>query len=392
MNRSRLLFFLLSLAVLLPVISGTLSRAATDQPADDDALSKHLSVFSEVMSLIRRAYVEETSIDDLLVGALDGATDALDPLSTYIPADSLDAYEKVREIGRDHSGLTVGKERGIAFVIAVDADSPGETAGLEVGDILAEIGGRSTRGIPLWELQSVLAQDPGTELSLEILRRGQSKELTLLLQTYQPTAPTLEEQEGLAVLRLGRIELETVEAVRSLLLGLAQSGQDKLLIDLRGLAGGSSEAAYSIAGLFARGELGRLQGAEGAEVHFQGLQALPWSGDTVVLVNAGTQGPAEILAAVLRQRSEAQLVGQRSFGLAGHQRLVPLSDGSGVLLTDAYYTGPDGEPISSSLVPDVVVSEMLRATSEDGEEIEDRVLQRGLELLSEEEAVTEEVA
>ena len=51
MNRSRILFFLLSLAVMLPVISGTLSRAATDQPADDDALSKHLSVFSEVMSL-----------------------------------------------------------------------------------------------------------------------------------------------------------------------------------------------------------------------------------------------------------------------------------------------------------------------------------------------------
>ncbi len=392
MNRSRLLFFLLSLAVLLPVISGTLSRAATDKPADDDALSKHLSVFSEVMSLIRRAYVEETSIDELLVGALDGATDALDPLSTYVPADSLSDYEKVREIGRDHSGLTVGKERGIAFVIAVDAGSPGATAGLEVGDILAEIDGRSTRGIPLWELQSVLAQDPGTDLELEILRRGQPKELTLQLQTYPPSAPALEEQEGLAVLRLGRIEPETVDEVRNLLVGLTRSGQNKLLIDLRGLAGGSSEAAYSIAGLFVSGELGRLQGAEGAEVRFQGLQAVPWTGDTVVLVNAGTQGPAEILAAVLRQRSEAQLVGQRSFGLAGHQRLVPLSDGSGVLLTDAYYTGPDGEPISSSLVPDVVVSEMLRPASEDDEEIEDRTLQRGLEVLGEEEFVTEEVA
>ena len=96
MNRSRILFFLFSLAVLLPIISGTLSRAATDQPADDDALSKHLSVFSEVMSLIRRAYVEETSIDELLAGALEGATDALDPLSTFVPADSLGAYREVR--------------------------------------------------------------------------------------------------------------------------------------------------------------------------------------------------------------------------------------------------------------------------------------------------------
>ena len=392
MSRSRFLFFLLSLAVLLPVISGTLSRAATDQPADDDALSKHLSVFSEVMSLIRRAYVEETSIDELLVGALDGATDALDPLSTFVPADDLGAYEKVREIGRDHSGLTVGKERGIAFVIAVDKGSPGAVAGLHEGDILAEIDGRSTRGIPLWELQSVLAQEPGTELNLEILRRGQARELTLQLQTYMPAGSSLEDHDGLAVLRLGRIESAAVEEVREALQGLSQSGQDKLLIDLRGQAGGSSEAAYSIAGLFASGELGRLQGAEGAEVRFEGLQAQPWSGDMVVLVNSGTQGPAEIVAAVLHQRSEAQLVGQRSFGLAGHQRLVPLSDGSGVLLTDAYYTGPDGEPISSSLVPDVVVGEMFRPASEDGTDVEDRTLQRGLEILAEGEVATEEVA
>ena len=391
MSRSRILFFLLSLVVLLPVIFGTLSRAATDQPADDDALSKHLSVFSEVMSLIRRAYVEETSIDDLLAGALDGATDALNPLSTFVPADEIDAYERIRGIGPAHSGLTVGKERGIAFVIAVDAGSPGAEAGLKEGDILAEIDGRSTRGIPLWELQSVLAQEPGTELSLEILRRGQSKELALQLQTYQFSESKVEDHEGLAVLRLGRIGEDTVEEVREALGSLTRSGQDKLLIDLRGLAGGSSEAAYSIAGLFASGELGRLQRAEGAEVRFEGLQALPWSGDTVVLVNAGTQGPAEILAAVLRQQSGAQLVGQRSFGLAGHQSLVPLSDGSGVLLTDAYYTGPDGEPISSSLVPDVVVREMPGAVSEEEAEIEDRTLQRGLEVLLEE-APIEEVA
>jgi len=392
MNRSRYLFFLLSLALLLPIMFGTLTTAATDEPAEEDALSKHLSVFSEVMSLIRRAYVEDTSIDDLLAGALDGATDALNPMSTFVPADEIEAYEKVREIGRAHSGLTVGKERGIAFVVAVDPGSPGAEAGLEQGDILAEIDGRSTRGIPLWELHSVMAREPGTELSLEILRRGQTKELTLNLQTYRPAGPTLEDHDGLAVLRLGRIEEATVEDVREVLRGLTQSGADKLLIDLRGLAGGSSLAAYSMAGLFVSGELGRLQGAEGSEVRFEGLQALPWTGETVVLVNAGTQGPSEILATVLRQQAEAQLVGQRSFGLAGHQRLVPLSDGSGVLLTDAYYTGPDGEPISTSLVPDVVVSRFLRPASEEDSEVEDRTLERGLELLLNDEEVIEEVA
>ena len=77
MNKARLGFLLLSVLLLVPVITGTLSRAATDDSAQSDSLSKNLSVFSEVLSLIRRAYVDETSMEDLLAGALDGSTDAM---------------------------------------------------------------------------------------------------------------------------------------------------------------------------------------------------------------------------------------------------------------------------------------------------------------------------
>ena len=70
-GRARLIFFLLSLAVLLPLASGTLSRlAAQDEDGETDSIYKQLSVFSEVLSLIRRNYVEETPIDGLFAGAL----------------------------------------------------------------------------------------------------------------------------------------------------------------------------------------------------------------------------------------------------------------------------------------------------------------------------------
>ena len=133
MKRSRLSFLLLSVALLIPIITGSLSRAATDEPGSGDSLSKNLSVFSEVLSLIRRAYVEETSIEDLLAGALDGSSDALDQLATYVPATGVERYREVRQIGRQYSGLTVAKDRGIAYVVAVDPASPGAEAGVRLG-------------------------------------------------------------------------------------------------------------------------------------------------------------------------------------------------------------------------------------------------------------------
>jgi carboxyl-terminal processing protease len=393
MNKSRILFLLLSLAVLLPVVSGSLSRAATDQSGDRDSLSKHLSVFSEVLSLIRRAYVEETSIENLLAGALDGATEALDPLATYVPAAEVDSYRLVRQLGRAHSGLTVAKEGGIAFVVAVDEGSPGATAGLQQGDILAKLNDLSTRRMPLWQLQSVLAEEPGTELRLEVLRRGRTLEPTLVLGSYKSRPPYLDEVEGVATLRLARFVTGDLDLLRARLAQLVAEQRGELLIDVRGIAGGEAEAAYSMAGLFVEGSLGELRSREGATIQFESREQPLWRGRTVVLVDGGTQGAAEVFAAVMSQLGGARLVGLRSFGHAGRQRLVPLADGSQLLLTDAFYRGPDGGALDESLVPDVLVTELARRVDEEDLSLEDLILRRGLELLRvPEEEPREEVA
>ena len=385
MRASRLLFLLLSVALLLPVITGTLSRAATDDAGGTDSLSKNLSVFSEVLSLIRRAYVDETSMEELLAGALDGTTDALDPMATFVPSNSVESYREVRKIGRSHSGLVVAKDRGIAFVVAVESGSPGDEAGLEQGDILAKVGQESTRPMPLWRLQSVLAGEPGTELQLEVLRRGQTLDLDLTLGTYEGLEPVLDDFRGQPVLRLTRFEPQDLDVVRALLARLVDDQVEKLLIDVRGAAGGDADAAYAIAGLFVEGPLGELKAREDANVQYQGNARPIWTGDIVLLIDNGTQGAGEVFATVLKQGTGSQLVGRRSFGLAGRQRMVGLSDGSQVLLTDAFYSGPDGEPIDESLVPDVSVADFGAVTdaSEEGEP-EDPTLEKGLEVLLEE--------
>jgi len=376
----------------MPIVGGGLSGAATDSKDADDSLSKQLSVFSEVLSLVRRSYVEETDAEGLLAGALDGAVDALDPMAAFVPASEVDSFREVREVGASRSGISWVKDRGIAYVLAVEGNSPAEEAGLERGDVLTKIDGKSTRNMPYWAIQARLAGEPGTHLELEILRRGQSSEIDLELAQFERPVPSLSEVEGVSVLRIDRFDGETVEAVRSLLGELTEKEQTRLVVDVRGVAGGDSEAAFTVAGLFVSGSLGELEPRRGGEVKFMASETPVWSGEPVVLINGGSQGPAEIFATVLRQSSGAQLVGQRSFGLAGRQSLIPLSDGSRLMLTDAYYAGPDGEPIDQSLVPDLEVEESTRRFTEQDVPVEDLILRRGLELFDREEEAEREVA
>ena len=84
---------------------------------------------------------------------------------------------------------------------------------------------------------------------------------------------------------------------------------------------------------------------------------------------------------MLQQLAGAELVGERTFGHAGRQVLVELSSGGRVFLTDAFYAGPDGEVIDTSLVPTVLVSDNSRSFSENDVPLEDLILERALDLL-----------
>ncbi len=383
MTRGRAIFASISILLVVMIASGTFSRAAARETSEEDSLYKSLSIFTEVLNLIRRTYVEETSVEHLFSGALDGTTDALDSMSTYVPTDSVESYRRTREIGTRHSGISIVKERGFVYVLAVVPGSPGESIGLVRGDALAQIDGRRTRRMPIWELQTLLAGEPGTELELEVIRRSQSREETLTLAEFEPRPPAIERTEELPVLRVSQLEPGTTAEVEKLLVSLAAEGADGLVLDLRGVAGGDSRVAYAVAELFVEGKLGGLRRRAETLETFAGERPPIWHGAVVVLVDRSSQGAAEILAAVLQQGAGADLVGERTFGHAGRQSFFELSTGGELFLTDAFYTGPDDEPIERGLEPEVVVSEANRNLSEAGVPLRELILLRGLERLRE---------
>lgn len=400
MTRGRLLFVFLSLSTVFLLASGSMLAVAASRQDDDgsDSFYKYLAVFTEVLGLVQRAYVDETEPDSLISGAFEGVVDALDPFSLYVPARKVGVFEASRAVGIARSGLLVLKDRGVTFAVAVEKGSPAAQAGIERGDILSRIQDKPTRRMPLFEIQAILAGPPGTVIQIEIIRIGQQQERELVLADYPRPGIELEEKRGVAVLRLAAIHSGTPQDVGVSLTALDTgppelpdlTAKDKLLIDLRGVAGGDEEAAYGVAGLFATGELGTLAARQRVVQVFQGSDEPRWQGRLAVLIDRGTQGPAEILATVLRQAVAATLIGDRSFGYAGRQSLVKLSDGGLLRITDAFYSGPDRQPINESLEPDLQIREDSFGFEEEDQPPGDTILERGLDLLLEEEEVVEE--
>ena len=384
MSRSRIFFFLLSALVVFPLLAATLVRAADTSQAkpDDDSFYKYLSVFSETLGLVRQAYVDEPDMNTLMSAALDGTTDALDPFSLYVPASALSGYSQASTVGQRYSGVTLLKERGIAFVVAVEKGSPAAVVKVKPGDIVAKINGRSTRLMPLWEMQETLAGKPGTKIALEVIRLGEPVQLSFDLKEFDAPPVSLEELEGgVPMLHVPSFDKNTPAAVRDVLTRNAGKIKDKLLIDLRGVSSGDAEAAYATAKLFTSGDLGALKRRSEELQSFRAEDKPVWRGKAVILVDRGTLGASEVFATVLRQREKAELVGERTFGHAGRQGSAELSSGGRLLFTEAFYTGPDKKPLNEALKPDLLVDERSRTYLEKDTPIDELILRHGVRRL-----------
>jgi len=383
MNRSRSLFLTVSLVVLLPLATGVLWSAisATRAGDNEDSLYKYLSIFSETFSLVRSSYVDSTDSDALVGGALEGVTDALDPFSNLVPSGAIEGYRRGQALGWRRSGLRLAHDHGLTFVLGVEPGSAAASAGLERGDVLATVDGVETRQLPTWRIEEKLAGEPGTRIELRILRRGETEERSLALAETPAPAPSVERVRGLPVLHFGRLAAADLEALRGLLGELAQHGDRKLVADLRGASFGDVEAAYEIGGLFFHGSLGSLTERGKVVREFRSEASPAWSGEIVVLVDGGTLGAGEILAAILRDGVGARLVGAPTFGWAGERAYLELSGGAQLHLTTAFYAGPKGEALSTALTPDELVDELSRSFGDADRPLDELILDRGLDLL-----------
>lgn len=363
LSRSRLLFLVASLALLVPLVGTALAGAQGRGQEDDDgdSLFKYLSIFTEVLGLARTAYVEPVDVERLLADALAGTVDALDPFAVYVPRSAAAAFASAQQVGWTRSGLLLGHERGVIFAVVAVPGSPAAAAGVSTGDILAKVDGRETRQMGLWEIESRLAAPAGTEVEIEWIRRGEPRRHRLVLADFALPTAQREEVSGVALVRLPVLTAASAGEVRRLLGELAAAGASRLVLDLAGSVARDAADAYSVAGLFVDGPLGALASRGNRLTEFQDREPDAWRGDLAVVIDSGTAGGAELLATILKQRLGARLVGERSFGFAGRSEVIGLASGGQLRLATAFYSGPDGDPLRQGLKPDVEVDEGTRA-------------------------------
>src|SRR5438034_5061870 len=345
--RTKFILILLSATLARSTFVGGWIGTRAQQPANDP--NAQLRIFESVLQHIQNDYVDEPNMEKVRAGALRGLAYGLDPYSTYLTPDQVREFS---ENGKDNQvgiGAELSQVASYLYVIAPMKGSPADQAGVRAGDIIEYIDGKATRDISLYDAKQLLNGPAGTEVKLRILRAN-AKPLTLAVKRSSfrdPAAEARMEAGRIGVLRVNSFADGEGADTRARTQDLIKQGAQKIVLDLRGTAGGSLNEAVAVANLFIKdGTLAQTTGKEGKSL--KSFAADPklviFSGPIVALIDTGTAGAAEVVASALLDRNRGQVVGEKSFGAGAEQQLFTLRGGDGLLLTTVKWASANGKP------------------------------------------------
>lgn len=379
------------LALSVGVMGALLAAAMFGQAVQQDSVYRYLSVFSEVFSIVRSNYVDEVSSDELVDGAFQGVTQAVDEFSYYVPPAEMPAYKAFLDSeGTIDPGMVITKRFGYAFVIGRVPGSSAETAGIKAGDFIEKIDDRDTANMALWQIQAALRGKEGESHELVMVRGGgTTREVVSLVLGPSNPVPFEEKTYGhVSYVKIPDFKEGTSELLDAKLQALRTAGTSALIIDLRGNSTGLiDESIRSADLLLAGGTITSITGKKADPKVWQADKETAYDGQLIVLTDAGCAEGAEILAAAISGNDRGQVVGLPTYGRAIVQRMVDLPSGGGLFITIGHYTRPDLEPIKSDgFRPDVMVDRSAwdneGAPEVEGEEPKrDPILEKALSIL-----------
>ena len=361
-----------SFAVLLFVVVGSMGGV---HASSNDGSYRQLQVYSEVLSRIRGEYVEEPNIPKVTDGALHGLLESLDSNSSYMTPEAYKTFKNHKIEGKAGIGAVVSKRFGYAAVVAVLPGSPAEKSGIEPTDIFEAIEGQSTRDMSLPEIRSLLSGAPGTTLNVQVVRARKAEpqkiSITRDVVGIPPVTDKMMDEPGIGYVKAEALTKGKAQEIAAKVKALEKSGAKKILLDLRNCAEGDENEGVAVANLFLNhGTITYLQGQKFPREAFnadaaKAITTLPMA----VLVNRGTSGAAEIVAAAILENARGDVVGDKTFGDGSIQKTIDLPDGGALILSVAKYYSPGGKAIQDTAVtPNVVVADVpddVAATDEE---------------------------
>ena len=375
MKNRRFLYGLLGLALSLNLLVGARIYFYSAQGSEKDPYDDY-KLFADVLEKVKQEYVDggKLTYSELVHGALKGMLSTLDPHSEFMDASKFEELKKDTEGEFGGVGVVVqlNKEKNLTVVAPME-DTPGFRAGIMTGDRIIKIDGKSTDKFTLEDAIKRLRGEPGTDVSLTILRpsNGQIKDYSL--KRARIKVDTVKDIDGkrefplsenkIGYIRLTQFGEHTADDLEAALKKLETEGMQSLILDLRGNPGGLLDQAGRVCEKFLpKGQL--IVSTEGrgsmqkSEYYAKGNGQHP-SVPMVVLVNGGSASASEIVAGCLQDLqplTHAIVVGEQTFGKGSVQSILPLPDGSALRLTTAKYYTPSHKVIhEKGITPDIVV-------------------------------------
>ena len=322
---------------------------------------EELRTFTEVMSMVKKYYVEEVKTKDLVNGAIKGMLTSLDPHSSFMTPD---AYKEMQVDTKGEFGglgIQIGIKDSMLTVIAPIEDTPAFKAGIKAGDKILKINSESTKDMTMQDAVSKMRGVPKTPVTLSILREGwkDTKDFTIvrdIIKIKSVKSKVLDDHIG--YIKLSQFQEQTADDLAAAIKQLNDSKVTSLILDLRNDPGGLLNSAIDVTSQFLpKGKLvvyTKTRSGEKSEFLTNGDNA--FTPPMIVLVNQGSASASEIVAGALKDWNRAAILGTQTFGKGSVQTVIPLSGGAGLRLTTAKYYTPKGTSIQNTgITPDIVV-------------------------------------
>ncbi len=330
--------------------------------SNNDGAYSHIQVYSEVLYHVRTEYVEEPNMPVVTNGALRGLLESLDANSSYLSPAEYKTFKQKKAEGKASIGAAISKRFGYAAVVAVIPGGPSDKVGIGTGDIIEAIDGKSTHEMSLADIRSHLAGDSGSRVECSIIRarKVEPQKLTIIREVENP--PAVQEQmmaDNTGYIKPVVLDKGRAQDIAGKIKTLQKEGAKKLILDLRNNAEGDEEEGVAVANLFLnKGLIAYLSGQKFTKVTYNAdpqkkVTDLP----LVVLVNRGTAGAAEIVAAAVLDNARGDVLGDKTFGDGSVQKVIEVPDGSALILSIAKYYTPKGKVIQETgITPNIQVA------------------------------------
>jgi len=343
-----LLFFLLEMSFL----PGLISKLSPD---------RNFELLGKVIQLIKNDYIEEANPDKTMKGAFKGMVDSLDVLSSYLDKESMLRYSQRKEANLKDIGIVLYKRYGsFPQVIGINENSPAEKKGIQLGDFISSLDGRSTLTMSMTEANLYLKNRDEKTIKLRILKREETKEVSVERTVLFEEPFSYAKAKGTSgILKIHQLYPPCVKKIRQEIIPGLKPEKRTLILDLRDCHEGEIGEARKLINLFLRSpNIGYFETKGGTKEILScpedaELEKLP----LVIWTNRATIGPAEAVAGVLKEFKRGKIIGHPTLGLVAKQNIFVLDDGSGLLLTSGIFYLRSGEKLwEKGIKPDIKIN------------------------------------